>query len=106
MKEASYHLTLLAQNEAGYRNLLKMASAAYLEGFYFRPRIDKELLEAHHEGLVCLSGCLSSELSRALAAGGERPPPGGRKSPPGSRGCSATATSSRYRTTAWKSSGQ
>jgi len=71
MKEASYHLTLLARNRAGYRNLLKLASAAFLEGFYFRPRIDKELLQEHREGLICLSGCLSSELSRVLAAGGE-----------------------------------
>jgi DNA polymerase-3 subunit alpha len=71
MKEASYHLTLLVENRAGYQNLLKLASAAFLEGFYFRPRIDKELLEEHNEGLICLSGCLSSELSRAIAAGGE-----------------------------------
>jgi len=69
MKEASFHLTLLAQNAAGYRNLLKLASAAFLEGFYFRPRIDKQLLESHHEGLICLSGCVSSELNRALVEG-------------------------------------
>ena len=62
MKEASYHLTLLAQNRVGFRNLVKMASAAMLEGFYFKPRIDKELLEAHHEGIICLSGCVSSEF--------------------------------------------
>ena len=66
MKEASYHLTLLAQNQTGFRNLVKMASAAYLEGFYFKPRIDKQLLEAHSEGIVCLSGCVSGELSRTL----------------------------------------
>jgi DNA polymerase III subunit alpha len=47
-----------------------MASAAYLEGFYFKPRIDKELLEAHSEGIICLSGCVSSEFNRALAARG------------------------------------
>jgi len=70
LKEASDHLTLLAQNRAGFQNLLKLASAAFLEGFYFRPRIDKQLLEAHNEGLICLSGCLSSELSRALIGGG------------------------------------
>ncbi len=69
MKEASDHLTLLAQNRAGFENLLKLASAAFVEGFYFRPRIDKELLAEHHEGLICLSGCASSELSRALAGG-------------------------------------
>ena len=51
MKEASYHLTLLAQNRTGFQNLVKLASAAILEGFYFKPRIDKELLEAHSEGL-------------------------------------------------------
>ncbi|MCU0963357.1 MAG: DNA polymerase III subunit alpha, partial [Pirellulaceae bacterium] len=64
-----YHLTLLAQNRVGFQNLLKMASAAYLEGFYFKPRIDKELLEAHREGIICLSGCASSEFSRALLLG-------------------------------------
>ncbi len=69
MKDASFHLTLLAQNLTGFRNLLKLASAAFTEGFYFRPRIDKELLEAHNEGLLCLSGCASSEISRILADG-------------------------------------
>jgi DNA polymerase III subunit alpha len=69
-KEASYHLTLLAQNRTGFKNLIKLASAASLEGFYYKPRIDKELLEAHHEGIVCLSGCVSSELSHALIKGG------------------------------------
>ena len=69
MKEASYHLTLLAQNRTGFRNLVKLASAASLEGFYFKPRIDKELLQAHHEGIICLSGCLSSEFSRAILKG-------------------------------------
>jgi len=71
MKEASYHLTLLAQNLEGYRNLLKLASAAFLEGFYFRPRIDKQLLAAHNQGLICLSGCVSSELNRVLLEGAE-----------------------------------
>ena len=70
MKEASYHLTLLAKNRTGFKNLMKMASAAYLEGFYFKPRIDKELLEAHSEGIVCLSGCVSGELSRTLLKSG------------------------------------
>jgi DNA polymerase III subunit alpha len=69
MKEASYHLTLLCQNRTGFKNLIKMASAAYLEGFYFKPRIDKELLEQHHEGIICLSGCVSSEFNRALLRG-------------------------------------
>ena len=69
LKEASFHLTLLAQNRTGFKNLLRLASAAYLEGFYFKPRIDKELLEAHSEGIVCLSGCVSGELSRSLLKG-------------------------------------
>jgi DNA polymerase-3 subunit alpha len=68
-KEASYHLTLLAQNRTGFRNLVKLASAAMLEGFYHKPRIDKEILEAHSEGIVCLSGCVSSEFSRAVLRG-------------------------------------
>ena len=66
MKEASYHLTLLAQNKIGFKNLIKMASQAFLEGFYFKPRIDKELLEAHSEGIICLSGCVSGEFSRTI----------------------------------------
>ena len=68
--ENSYHLTLLCQNKTGFDNLIKMASAASLEGFYFKPRIDKELLEAHHEGIICLSGCVSSEFSRAILRSG------------------------------------
>jgi len=71
MKDASYHLTLLARDRTGFQNLIKLSSAAFLEGFYFRPRIDKELLEAHNEGLICLSGCISSELNRLILAGGE-----------------------------------
>jgi DNA polymerase-3 subunit alpha len=66
MKEASYHLTLLAQNKTGFQNLIKMASQAFFEGFYFKPRIDKELLEAHSEGIICLSGCVSGEFSRTI----------------------------------------
>src|SRR5262249_32146825 len=65
-EEHSYHLTLLAKNRTGFQNLIKMATLAFLEGFYYRPRIDKELLAAHKEGLVCLSGCASSEFSRAI----------------------------------------
>lgn len=67
--EASYHLTLLAQNRTGFRNLIRLASAAYLEGFYYKPRIDKELLEAHSEGIVVLSGCAAGEFSTLLLAG-------------------------------------
>lgn len=69
MKEASYHLTLLAQNRTGFQNLIKLASAASLEGFYFKPRIDKEILEQHSEGIICLSGCVSSEFSRMILRG-------------------------------------
>ena len=65
-EEKYYHLTLLARNETGYRNLLKLVSAAYLEGFYHRPRMDKQLMAEHAEGIICLSGCLSSEVSVQL----------------------------------------
>ncbi|OYP32278.1 DNA polymerase III subunit alpha [Rhodopirellula sp. MGV] len=68
-KDASYHLTLLAKNVTGFKNLIKLASVASLEGFYFKPRIDKEILETFNEGLICLSGCVSSEFSRAVMKG-------------------------------------
>ena len=68
-KESSYHLTLLAQNRVGFQNLVKLASRAFLEGFYHKPRIDRELLAEHSEGIICLSGCVSGEFSRALLAG-------------------------------------
>ena len=57
-----YHLILLATNLTGYHNLIKLSSKAYLEGFYYKPRMDKELLQEHHEGLIALSGCLSGEV--------------------------------------------
>lgn len=62
IKEASHHITLLAKNETGYRNLLKLSSASYLEGFYYKPRIDKEILRKHSEGLIGLSGCMKGEV--------------------------------------------
>ncbi|NLE93281.1 MAG: PHP domain-containing protein, partial [Chloroflexi bacterium] len=62
----SSHLVLLAENMTGYHNLLSIASAAQLEGFYYHPRIDKAYLAEHSEGLFALSACLSGELSRAL----------------------------------------
>ena len=68
-KESSYHLTLLAQNRTGFRNLIKMASSAFLDGFYHKPRIDRELLADHSEGIICLSGCVSGEFSRSLLNG-------------------------------------
>lgn len=62
-----YHLVLLSKNEQGYKNLSKMVSLAATEGFYNRPRVDFELLERYHEGLVCLSGCLAGEVARRLS---------------------------------------
>ena len=68
IREAQSHLTLLAMNRTGFNNLIRMASIAYLEGFHYKPRIDRELLEQYNEGLICLSGCASSELSKLLLA--------------------------------------
>lgn len=65
MKEPAHHLTLLVRNEKGYRNLLKLTSASFREGFYYKPRMDKELLSKCHEGLIALSGCPNSEFGRA-----------------------------------------
>ena len=64
-----YHLILLCENETGYRNLIKMVSLGYTEGFYSRPRIDLELLRKYHDGLICLSGCVAGELSVKIANG-------------------------------------
>lgn len=61
--EGAYHLTLLVKNKTGYFNLIRLISLAHLEGFYYKPRIDKELLRKHHEGLICLSGCLKGEVA-------------------------------------------
>lgn len=66
LDKRSYHTLLLAENETGYRNLLKIASAAQLDGFYYYPRIDREFLAAHSEGLICTTGCMSAEIPRAL----------------------------------------
>ncbi|HXI11992.1 MAG TPA: DNA polymerase III subunit alpha [Thermoanaerobaculia bacterium] len=63
------HLIVLAATDQGYRNLVKLVSAGYTEGFYYKPRIDRELLKAHSEGLICLSSCLKGEVSQALAGG-------------------------------------
>jgi len=62
-QEHSFHLTLLAKNATGFRNLMRLSSLSFLEGFYYKPRIDKEILERHAEGLICLSGCASAEFS-------------------------------------------
>ena len=64
-----FHLTLLAKDNTGYRNLIKLVTASYLEGYYYKPRMDKELLREHSEGIIALSGCFGGELSRALRAG-------------------------------------
>jgi DNA polymerase III subunit alpha len=64
-----HHLVLLAENERGYQNLVKLASSAYLEGYYYKPRIDKDLLARHSEGLLALSACLRGEVTAAVAAG-------------------------------------
>ena len=63
------HLTLLAETTAGYHNLIKLSSLGYLEGYYYKPRVDWELLERHADGLIALSGCLSGRVSRALEEG-------------------------------------
>ncbi|MBM4348917.1 MAG: DNA polymerase III subunit alpha [Deltaproteobacteria bacterium] len=65
--EGAFHLTLLVKNRTGYFNLIKLISLAHIEGFYYKPRVDKELLSKYHEGLICLSGCLKGEV--ALLAG-------------------------------------
>ena len=66
LDRSSYHLLLLAENETGYKNLLKISSAAQLDGFYYYPRIDHDFLAAHSEGIICTSGCMSAEIPRAL----------------------------------------
>src|SRR5580698_2838197 len=64
-----YHLTLLAETVEGYRNLMQLSSAAYLEGYYYKPRVDWELLERHHSGLIATTGCLGGVVLQALLAG-------------------------------------
>ena len=74
-KEASqgdkryYHLVLLAENNTGYANLMKIVSRAFTEGYYYKPRVDYELLETYHEGIIALSACLAGEVQRNLARG-------------------------------------
>ena len=63
-----YHLILLAENNTGYANLMKIVSRGFTEGFYYRPRVDLETLEKYHEGLICSSACLAGEVARNLAA--------------------------------------
>ncbi len=69
LDRSSYHLLLLAENNTGYQNLLKLVSAAELQGFYYYPRVDHDLLAQYSEGIICTSGCASSEVPRLLADG-------------------------------------
>ncbi len=69
--EGASHITLLAKDQVGYKNLIKLVSAGYLEGFYYKPRIDRELFAQHCQGLIALSGCLNSEAAKALLDGDE-----------------------------------
>ncbi|MBM3944789.1 MAG: DNA polymerase III subunit alpha, partial [SAR202 cluster bacterium] len=64
-----YHMTVLARNERGYKNLVKLVTKSHLEGFYYKPRVDREILEQHSEGLIVLSGCPSGEVPQLVAAG-------------------------------------
>ena len=62
LQGSSNHLVLLVKNYTGYKNLIKLVSAGYLEGYYYNPRIDKDLLRQHSEGLICLSACVGGEI--------------------------------------------
>ena len=65
-RDVYHHLVLLAKDERGYKNLIKLSTAAHLEGYYYKPRIDKELLAMHKDGLIALSGCLASEIPESI----------------------------------------
>ena len=64
-----YHLVLLAENDTGYHNLMKIVSKGFVDGFYYKPRVDYEILRQYHEGIIALSACLAGEVSRYLARG-------------------------------------
>ena len=66
LDDSAYHLVLLVKDEIGYRNLSKLESLASLEGFYYKPRVDRELLEQYHEGLIALSGCIAGEVAQRI----------------------------------------
>ncbi len=63
----SGHLILLAENQTGYKNLVKMVSKSYTDGFYFKPRVDKDLMRKHSEGIICLTGCLAGNVARLIS---------------------------------------
>src|SRR3972149_9060116 len=67
-EETFYHLTLLAENNQGYQNLMKLVSLGFFEGFYYKPRVDKELLREYKEGIIALSGCISGEIPKYIIA--------------------------------------
>ncbi len=101
-KKLYYHLTLLAENDNGYRNLIQLSSLAFLEGYYYKPRMDWELLERYHEGLIATTGCLGGHVLQSLCGGDER---GRSRRRPACRTSSAATTcSSSCRTTASRSS--
>ncbi len=61
-----YHLVLLAENNTGYSNLIKIVSKGFVDGYYYKPRVDREVLETYHEGIIALSACLAGEVQRAI----------------------------------------
>ena len=67
-EERYYHLVLLAENNTGYANLVKIVSRGFTEGFYYKPRVDEEILRKYHEGVIALSACLAGEVARCLEA--------------------------------------
>ena len=67
--KSPYHITILAKNAQGYHNLIKLVTLAHLEGFYYKPRVDRESLEQYHEGLIVLSGCPSGEVPNLITQG-------------------------------------
>src|SRR4030042_2466725 len=72
LDDSPHHLVLLAENDTGYKNLMKLVSLAHIDGFYYRPRIDYDLLKKYHEGLIGLSACLAGEISRKIYGGDAR----------------------------------
>src|SRR5438132_8788555 len=68
-KDSNHHMTVVAESDEGYRNLMKLVSLAHLEGYYYRPRVDKELLAQHAKGIIATSGCLAGEVGQLLLQG-------------------------------------